>query len=174
MSKYIKEVNLNGIRDFLSYEPKTGVFHWKMSPQGRIAVGDMAGNINRHGYRRIFFRRHSFAAHRLAWFFVTGKMPTGQLDHRNGKRDDDRFSNLRLASTFENARNRSSAQGSRSKYLGVSYHRQIRKWAAQIKHNGVNRHLGYFDDEDQAARTYDKAALNLHGEFANPNFGTSA
>ncbi len=44
------------------------------------------------------------------------------------------------------------------------------KWAAHYRLNGRLHHLGYFDDEVEAARAYDYAAVGAFGEFACVNF----
>ena len=40
------------------------------------------------------------------------------------------------------------------------------KWIAQIRHEGGHKFIGYFDNEIDAAKAYDEAAKQYHGEFA--------
>ncbi len=40
----------------------------------------------------------------------------------------------------------------------------------QIKCEGSRKTVGYFLNEKDAAAAYDKAAIELHGEFARLNF----
>jgi hypothetical protein len=54
-----------------------------------------------------------------------------------------------------------------SGFLGVCWHKEKRKWRAQIRHKGKNQGLGYFDDEREAARAVDTAARRLRGEGAH-------
>jgi len=93
------------------------------------------------------------------------------VDHINGDGLDNRRSNLRIATNAENNRNhRKPSNALTSLYKGVSWHKLSRKWQAQITFNGKKRYLGLFIDELAAARTYDKAAKELHGEFARLNW----
>ena len=57
-----------------------------------------------------------------------------------------------------------------SKYKGFHWNKRNKKWAAQITCDHKRHHLGYFVDEIDAAKAYDKAARKYHGEFAQPNF----
>lgn len=98
-------------------------------------------------------------------------VPSEQCDHVNGDRLDNRRHNLRVATHGENAVNR-KAHGA-SVYLGV--HRDRQRWAAQIRPlgsgtNGRRLYLGAYATEEEAARAYDRAAREHHGEFARLNF----
>jgi hypothetical protein len=59
-----------------------------------------------------------------------------------------------------------------SKYRGVTWHKSGNKWTAQITYDGKNHHLGYFEDEEEAAKAYDRAASAHKGEKAKLNFPT--
>lgn len=104
--------------------------------------------------------------HRLAWFLHYGEWPTCQVDHINGDRHDNRISNLRLASSSENQRNRKRPKNNTSGYKGVSWIEHYQMWQATIKFDGKNKYLGRFDTPEEASDAYNKAALRHHGEFA--------
>jgi len=91
------------------------------------------------------------------------------IDHRNREGLDNRKSNLRLATHSQNNCNRKQIQGS-SKYRGVNYVKNRKKWRAAINYNRIYKHLGFFENEEDAARAYDEAAKIYHGEFATLNF----
>ncbi|MGB8225740.1 MAG: AP2 domain-containing protein, partial [Sedimentisphaerales bacterium] len=82
---------------------------------------------------------------------------------------DNRKSNLRLATRSQNNCNRKQKKGT-SKYRGVCYNKRTKKWRAAISFNGMYKHLGFFDSEEEAGRAYDEAAKIYHGEFASLNF----
>ena len=90
--------------------------------------------------------------------------PSGMVvDHINHNSLDNRRANLRVCTHAENLRNRTGNKDSSSQYLGVSWHKARGKWTAQIEIEGRKKHLGYFVDEESAARQF-------YAEFANPNF----
>lgn len=78
-------------------------------------------------------------------------------------------SNCRWVTQQQNRLNRGSVSGSSSKYKGVFWDKKAKKWRVVISKDGVKHRLGWFNDEDEAARVYDRAAQELFGEFAYLN-----
>jgi hypothetical protein len=100
------------------------------------------------------------------------EVPDGKVaDHINHDGMDNRSSNLRAATHSENMCHRKkSSRATHSKYKGIYWHKNIRKWQVEIKFNKKRIHLGCFRNEIEAARAYDNAARKYHAEFACLNF----
>ncbi len=158
-------MGLENLHNIISYDPKTGYFHWA-SARRKIKIGDRAGTIGNRGYRVICINRRDYLEHRLAWFYMTGKWPAAQIDHLNMVRDDNRFCNLREATNSQNGQNRKVQSNSKSGLRGVSWSKASKKWNARIKVNGTYLHLGLFDCPASARIAYVIAADKYHGEFA--------
>jgi hypothetical protein len=104
--------------------------------------------------------------HRL----IMGDPPGMDVDHRkhyplDELLIDNRRDNLRICTRLQNLCNRRPSKNSRSRFKGVSLYARKGKWQAAIS----GTHLGYFDDEQDAAMAYDAAARILHGDFAATN-----
>ncbi len=109
--------------------------------------------------------------HRLILEAPEGKV----VDHIDGNGLDERRSNLRLCTPRQNARNRRPRKGKTSDYLGVYKRSDVpEKWFAKVACGEKRVYLGPFDDEVEAARARDRAAVELHGEFASLNFPEEA
>jgi len=117
-------------------------------------------------YAVCFENREILHMHRMLMNAPKGKV----VDHkdRNGLNNTKR--NLRIATHSQNCCNRIRTESGSSKYRGVLRCKDRRKWRANICVNGKKRHLGYFENEEEAAKAYDAAAKELHKEFAVLNF----
>ena len=93
--------------------------------------------------------------------------PKIHTDHIDGNGLNNRRDNLRACSRSENMHNRGAYATNMSGFKGVSWHKQRGKWQAQIKFNGKNRHLGLYSTPEEAHQAYCRAAIDLHGDFAN-------
>jgi hypothetical protein len=101
--------------------------------------------------------------------------PRGFLvDHKNGNSLDNRSANLRKATRTQNLFNTRKRENTSSQFVGVSFDKRYRLWHAYITHCRRKRFLGYFKNEVDAARAYDKAALKYRKVFARLNFPSEA
>lgn len=90
------------------------------------------------------------------------------VDHINGNTLDNRRSNLRIASRLQNNVNSKKRKNCKSKYKGLML-RPSGRWGVYIKFQGINYCLGTFDNEIEAAKVYNKKALEFYGEYARLN-----
>jgi hypothetical protein len=113
--------------------------------------------------------RPTLYAHR----FITEAQRGWDVDHINGNGLDNRRSNLRVVPHRLNLANQRPQLGRSSRFKGVSYFKsgnRIKRWVASIKVDGRKSTIGYFLNEEEAARAYDQAAIAAWGEHARPNF----
>jgi len=92
------------------------------------------------------------------------------IDHINGNTFDNRKENLRLATPKQNSRNIGKKKGNyTSKYKGINWNKKHKKWAVRISTDNGRIHLGYFENEKEAAQVWNEAAQLHHKEFARLN-----
>jgi hypothetical protein len=139
------------VRKWFSYNKKTGILRWKLSPMNRINIGDIAGNKNPKGYLIVGFKYKHCRVHRLIWLGMKGYLPENEIDHINKIKDDNRWKNLREVSNQCNQRNSKVGNKSKSGIKGIRPHKLTNKWEVYITVNGKKYHLGYFNDLDEAA-----------------------
>jgi len=154
------------LRELLHYDPETGLFTRRVNRQGRWGkAGSVAGHINPRGYRVIWIGCN-WMAHRLAWLYVHGAWPEGQLDHINQDKTDNRIENLRLVTHAENMQNRPHQRNNVSGFKGVAPCKKTGRWQALICSNNKQIYLGLFATPELAHAAYCDAAARLH--TANP------
>lgn len=151
------------LKQLLHYDPATGIFTRLVSRNARYFVGEQAGSVRKSGGRRyIVIDMDCYAAHRLAFLYMTGKWPTGEVDHRNTRPDDNRWDNLRDATKFVNQQNlRRAKRGNSSGFLGV-HKRSGGGYRARIYADGRLSYLGTFDTPELAHSAYVAAKRAMH------------
>ncbi len=153
----------DALKEALIYNETTGVFTWAKKVSVKTVVGAAAGSLTNYGYLTIRLHKKAYLAHRLAWFYVHGKWPLGEIDHINGIRLDNRVANLRDVSGAVNRQNiRSPKCTSTSGVLGVSWCKRRGMWRARVTSNRKEICVGYFDDIDSAKAAYLSAKKELH------------
>lgn len=132
------------LREHFTYNPETGELRWKVKGKKR-RLHTEAGSCNSNDYRRLYVCGDFFQAHRICWALYYGEDPAPNIiDHKNGVRNDNRISNLRIATESENNINRPLQRNSTTGYRGVAYHKQSRKWQAYINIEGKRHFLGLY------------------------------
>lgn len=93
--------------------------------------------------------------------------PGLQVDHIDGVRLNNRRANLRPITRAQQQQNRGKASGKTSRYRGVSWDSERRKWFAKVEFQGKQYALGrYVREEDAAAaaRTFRLAHMPFTNE----------
>lgn len=164
MAKYI--LTQKQLKAHLHYNPETGLFT-RINNNPSKSTSDYAGSLHNKGYIMIYVLYDRYRAHRLAWLYMTGKMPTAQIDHIDGNKANNAFDNLRQASNKENLKNRTVNSNNKSGYRGVSWSNSANKWLANAMHKGKRKNLGYFDTAEKAYEAFKAFAKKHYGEFYN-------
>lgn len=151
------------LKELLAYDPDTGIFRWLKTGPGRRL--DLVAGYESNGYIQITIDSKHYYVHRLAWLFTHGYMPENDIDHIDRDKANNRLDNLREVSQTCNNRNTGNPRDNTSGVKGVYWHRQRNKWRAQICINGKKKHLGYYENFDDAVRARHKAekAVNWAG-----------
>lgn len=156
--------------ELFDFKEKNGAFYRKKrsGKAGRISAGSRAGYISKYGYRIICIDYQDYFEHNLSWFFIFGEWPQDgyELDHINRKKDDNRISNLRLATRSQNNANSKIRSDNSSGVRGVYFDKSRKKYAVQVTKNGVTKNLGRYENLFDAAKIAKKAQVHAWGEFA--------
>ena len=90
------------------------------------------------------------------------------VDHIDHNKLNNKKNNLRIATKSQNSMNRPKYNGT-SKYKGVCWDKRKNKYISEIMLNNKTYYLGEFMNEIDAAKAYNKKAIELHGEYAYLN-----
>lgn len=152
-------------REFLKYDPLTGLFEWAKSPARNVKVGDRTGTKSKkNGYVWIAFRGFKFSAHRLAWLAYYGYEPESELDHINRDKSDNRIMNLREVSPQQNKQNLGLQTRNKTGVSGVYYHKGRDKYTVTIGYHGCIN-LGTYSNLLDAAAARKSAEIKYWGIY---------
>lgn len=153
--------------ELVHYDPATGIFTAKVARK-QVKAGQRLGTLVGGGYLACMILSRMYKLHRLAWFYMTGQWPVDEIDHRNRKKADNRWRNLREATRGQNQVNwvRANKTGFRGVHQLTPRSDGRQRYQAKIRTQGVSFHLGVFDTPEEASAAYIVAAKAVHGEFA--------
>lgn len=150
----------------LRYEPETGCFYWLVCVYKPRLVGKKAGARRPDGYIQVAIDGVLHRAHRLAFFYMTGRWPAADIDHRDLVRSNNKWDNLREATSSQNKQNIGLKKNNTSGIKGVYWNAAAGKWAVEIIKDKTKHRLGFFDCKEDAGTAYARKAAELFGEFA--------
>ena len=127
-------------------------YKWYVSTGGYVVAGETGKTHN---------NRRKFYLHRL----IISCPDEMQVDHINLNKLDNRRSNLRICTDFQNKANRKAQSNSTHGFKGITFNRG--KWVTRIQINKTRFTLGRFNTKEQASLAYIEATRAINGEFAN-------
>lgn len=156
-------ISQSELRKWLSYEPTTGVWTWlKSRPNGRPVAGTVAGCYTR-GRLVIRLNRVGHYAARLAWVYMTGAQPSGDVDHIDRDPSNERWSNLRDVTRSQNCMNKAVQANNSTGYRNIHVSKSG-KFVVQVQNMGL-RTEEYCSSLEEAIKFRDKKVKEFHGEF---------
>lgn len=163
-----KRKDLTGtiISNVLDYDPETGLFTSKVSSSPRRQKGSIVGGLSDQGYVLISVNKCLVRAHRLAWVWMTGRWPVGDIDHINGNRSDNRFCNLREATRSQNLQNSGLRCDNKTGVTGVIFDRARKKYKAYIRVGGKQKIIGRYSSMKDAVAARRREQEKHFGDFS--------
>jgi len=104
--------------------------------------------------------------------FILPPVSGYETDHKDGNGLNNQKKNLRYATNSQNQANVKKRQNQPNGFKGITEDKRarVKRWVAFINKNGEKHYLGYHETPVEAAQAYDRAAVELFGEFAKTNF----
>lgn len=137
------------LKEILHYDPDTGIFTRKVSHSNRVRVGDQVGVRMAAGYLSTSINQKNYYMHRLAFLYVTGKIPE-EIDHIDHNPKNNKWGNLRSVTHKENGRNMRISKRNKSGITGVLWDKSRGKWRAEIVVDGASIYGGRFANVQDA------------------------
>ena len=153
------EITQAEVKRLFNYDPEVGDLIRKISTKSRRDKGEIAGYHHPNGYIYVKIDSGKYLIHRVIFIHVTGSLPANEVDHINGKKDDNRWCNLRDVTRIENLKNQKVRKSNSSGFMGVHWCKNQEKWISRICNNSKNVCLGSFSDIQDAVRAREQANI---------------
>ena len=154
------------LKELLHYNPETGDFIRLVQTCAKVKVGDIAGCFNkRSGYWQIGIDDVDYLASRLAWFYMKGRWPRHEIDHKDTNRSNNRWLNLRDKTHAINLQNQRKAHRNNSTgFLGVTQDKRPghKGFQANIGAEKKRHYLGTYPTPQEASTRYLDMKRKLH------------
>lgn len=160
------------IVECVNYDELSGKLVWKSRPVTHFKSasickwwnsrysGKTIGYKRKDGYMEFAIGGKLYLLHRVIWLYKTGRLPV-QVDHIDHVRSNNRWENLREVTAQENRCNMSRPKDNHSGTIGISWSKISGKWHSYITIFGKRKHLGLFDDINDAISARKDAELEL-------------
>ena len=164
------ELTFKRLHELLRYDPLTGKFWWRKTQSNRAVAGSEAGSLRGRGDVGIRIDGVEYKAHRLAWFYVSGRWPPDQIDHQDREPSHNWWTNLRLADNSQNNANRPGREGTATGVKNVSFYPRKSKANPYVAYGSRNQkriYIGAFPTLEAASEAALRHAREEYGEFAH-------
>ena len=131
------------LKRLFSYDGVTGLFTRLVTVKVNAKKGSIAGVINGQRYSELCISGVKYQSHRMAWLYTYGSNPSGQIDHINRNRSDNRIINLRDVTSQQNSRNRTPSIN-KFGVIGLSWCRKSNKFYSRITVDRKTKYLGCY------------------------------
>lgn len=156
--------SIQTLREKFEYYPETGKLFRRYKNYSRevgLTLHNARQEVTCHPWKG--------AKSAVCWALHYGVWPSSILDHADRDPTNNKINNLRPATAQQNSANASLSRLNSVGLKGVSFVKRLDKYSATIKFNRKQIHLGVFDDPQEAAKVYQKKAVELFGEYAAPH-----
>lgn len=146
------------------YDASTGLFS-RSRNRGKWLIGSEAGGLDAKGYVCISINGSKYKAHRLAFLYMVGEIPS-IVDHVNGVRNDNRWCNLRSCNANQNAFNRRVHSNNVLGIKGVAWVEARNRFTGTTMCKGVLISKDFYTLQEATDWVSNKR-MELHKEFAH-------
>ena len=169
-----ENIGYDNVSSLLIYNDVSGTLIWRKFRNQFALAGSIAGNPANHGYIIVTLYGKHYLAHRLVWLLNHGRWPEKDIDHIDHNKNNNKIENLREVDQLENSKNVGITIRNTSGVVGVYWRKDVSKWTAKIRVDGVLLSLGSFNDKMSAVQARKMAEIKYgfhlnHGQSNRRN-----